>query len=95
MLPRYAEVILPIPLPNLLTYVIPDNMIEQCTPGCRVVVPCGKSKLYSGILCNITDKKPDSYEIKEIVELLDQTPVVTPYQIKFWYWIANYYMCTV
>lgn len=95
MLPRYAEVILPIPLPNLLTYVIPDNMIEQCTPGCRVVVPCGKSKLYSGILCNITDKKPDSYEIKEIVELLDQTPVVTPYQLKFWYWIANYYMCTI
>ena len=92
---RYAEVILPIPLPNLLTYVIPDFLNEQCSVGCRVVVPCGKSKLYSGVVCRLTDVKPESYELKEIVELLDRVPVVTEVQIKFWQWIAKYYMCTV
>ncbi|MBP5502304.1 MAG: primosomal protein N' [Bacteroidales bacterium] len=95
MQPLYAEVILPVPLPNLLIYIVPDYLAEQCCTGCRVVVPCGKSKLYSGVVYRFVEQKPEAYELKEVLEILDSKPVVTQEQIQFWQWIAEYYMCTV
>ena len=51
--------------------------------------------MYSGVVYRITDQKPEAYELKEVIEILDTVPVVTQEQIQFWKWIAEYYMCTV
>ena len=95
MLPLYAEVILPLPLPNLLTYAVPEYMAAACRIGCRVKVPMGKSKHYSGIVANLVDSAPQGFEIKEIVDIIDTTPVVSRVQLDFWQWMASYYMCTI
>ena len=95
MLPIYAEVILPIPLPNLLTYAVPDNMATACRVGCRVEVPMGKSKHYSGIVAALVDTPPQGFEIKEVIDIIDTTPVVNDIHLKFWQWMADYYMCTI
>ncbi len=62
--------------------------------GQRVVVQFGKSKLYSALVRNIHGQPPEKYEAKEIHSILDDEPVVTEDQMKFWEWIADYYMCT-
>ncbi len=92
---RFAEVIVPVSLPLLYTYAIPGIFLSQCVEGARVVVPFGKSKIYSAIVRRITDTAPENCEAKEILEVLDTVPIVNAIQFRFWDWIASYYMCSV
>lgn len=90
----YAEVLLPLPLTGFFTYKVPDMMAEAIRPGCRVVVPFGRTKFYTGIVAGLTPRRPEGFETKEISQLLDSEPVVRHPQMKFWEWIADYYLCS-
>lgn len=90
----YAEVIIPLALPKNYTWEIPENLREQTVIGCRVEVNLGKNKRYAGVVKNIFAEKPVNFETKEIINLLDPVPVVQNYQLAFWEWMADYYMCT-
>lgn len=90
----FAEIIIPLALPKNYTWHIPDHMIEMITTGCRVEVNLGKNKKYAGIVKRIHNDKPTSFEAKEIINVLDPEPVVQKYQLQFWEWMAEYYMCT-
>lgn len=61
--------------------------------GCRVVVPLGKNKIYTGVVLNTHNNTPEGVEVKAIIEVLDDHPVVNEQQFAFWQWIANYYIC--
>ena len=61
--------------------------------GCRVVVPLGKNKIYTGVVLNTHNNTPEGVEVKAIIEVLDDHPVVNEKQFAFWQWIANYYIC--
>ena len=91
----YTEVILPLALPKLYTYSVPNDMVGQVVPGVRVVVQLGKKKLYSAIVYSVHSKAPEGYQTKDVVQVIDTEPLVNENQIKFWEWIANYYMCTL
>ncbi len=91
----FADIILPVPLPRLFTYEIPEDWISNVEIGSRVIVPFGKKKIYSGIIYSLHDNKPEEYETKEIISVLDEKPVVNEIQLNFWNWIAQYYMCTL
>ncbi len=91
----FADIILPVPLPRLFTYEVPQDMIDILCVGARVVVPFGNKKFYSGVVFSIHDTAPTEYETKEIGTLLDEEPVVHLHQLEFWQWIADYYMCTL
>lgn len=90
----YAEIIIPLSLPKNYTWEIPDKFLAKLQPGCRVEVNLGKNKRYAGIVKRIHDESPVSFEAKEILNVLDPEPVVQPFQLKFWEWLAEYYMCT-
>ena len=90
----YAEVLLPLPLTGFFTYKVPDMMAEAILPGCRVVVPFGRTKFYTGIVAGLTPRRPEGFETKEISQLLDSEPIVRHPQMKFWEWIADYYLCS-
>lgn len=91
---KYADVILPLPLENSYTYSIPADLEAAVTPGCRVVVHFGKKRYYTAIVMSVHERKPDSeFETKEIYALLDATPVLRRPQLRFWQWIASYYLC--
>lgn len=90
----YAEVLLPLPLTGFFTYKVPDMMAEAIRPGCRVVVPFGRTKFYTGIVVGLTPRRPEGFETKEISQLLDSEPIVRHPQMKFWEWIADYYLCS-
>ncbi|HEY9176573.1 MAG TPA: DEAD/DEAH box helicase, partial [Flavipsychrobacter sp.] len=88
----YADVILPLSFPGMLTYGIPVEMQELIQVGMRVEVALGRNKLYSGIVGRLHNNKPDTYQVKPIRALLDEEPVVNETQLKFWQWIAEYYI---
>ena len=91
---KYVDVILPLPLPRSFTYSLPEDGMEDIQPGCRVVVPFGRKKYYTAIVCNVYYCPPEGYEVKEITTVLDTSPVLLPFQFKFWEWLADYYLCT-
>lgn len=91
----FADIILPLALPRILTYRVPFAMNEHLQIGQRVVVPIGKTKKYTGIIDAIHKNVPQQYEAKYIEELLDEKPLVLPTQLKLWKWIAEYYACTL
>ena len=91
----FIDVILPIPLQKLFTYKITDVEASQLTPGMRVVVPFGKSKLYTAIVENSHQLAPTAYQAKPIYQILDKSPIITKKQLQHWQWIAAYYCCTL
>ena len=90
----YAEVLLPLPLQGTFTYCIPDEMLKSVRPGCRVIVPFGTKKFYTGIVENLTHIKPEGFDVKPIFMTLDSSPIIRHPQLKFWNWIAEYYLCS-
>lgn len=93
-LPIFADVILPLYLSKAYTYKIPDELCDRVAPGMRVEVQFGKSKLYSAIVKKIHKNSPNHYNPKNILSILDETPIVNPIQLKHWEWIGNYYLCS-
>ncbi|OOQ59616.1 replication restart helicase PriA [Mucilaginibacter pedocola] len=89
----FVEVILPLAISRNYTYRVPFDMNGTVAVGKRAVVQFGKSKLYTAVIASISEQAPEKYEAKYIIEILDDAPVVTQKQLKFWHWIADYYMC--
>ena len=91
----YIDVILPIPLKQTFTYSVNKDEAGFLKQGHRVAVPFGKSKVYTAIVYQVHNQAPEGYKTKSIDQILDQTPIITPQQIKHWQWMASYYMCTL
>ncbi|MEN8800076.1 MAG: primosomal protein N', partial [Flavobacteriaceae bacterium] len=91
----FIDVVLPIPLERLFTYSVLDDQAQQLTPGMRVAVPFGKTRIYTALVMRIHSEPPQAYEAKPIHQLLDEVPLVGETQLAHWKWIASYYMCTL
>ena len=91
----YADVILPLPVPGMFTYRAGDGEISRVRPGMRVTVQFGRRKIYTALIRRLHDVKPVTYEVKDILSLLDEEPVVNERQFQLWEWISEYYMCTL
>ena len=102
----YANIILPLPLDGYFTYSVPDALASRVQNGMRVTVPFGKSKTYVGIVAEYPVDVPKSaeevarqgkkkIEYKNIADVLDDTPILLPQQLRLWKWIADYYMSPI
>lgn len=89
----FAEIIIPLALPKNYTWRVPPEFAEQVSVGCRVEVNLGKNKKYAGVIKELSSIPPP-FQPKEILNVLDVQPVVHEYQLQFWEWMAEYYMCT-
>ena len=88
---KYVDVILPLPLPGLFTYSVPEGMEGRVVFGKRLLVPLGRSKKYIGMAVKMHDEKP-AFEVKPIEQVLDENPVLLERQYRLWSWISDYYM---
>lgn len=61
----------------------------------RVAVSFGNTKMYTALVLKIHQNKPELYEAIEILQILDEKPIVTEIQLQNWQWIASYYMCSL
>ncbi len=89
----FAEIILPFSLQQTFTYSI-QGWEGECGVGKRVIVQFGKRRFYAGLIESIHNSPP-SYAIKPIVEVLDDLPIISESNLKFWSWVADYYMCSL
>jgi len=91
---KYADIILPLNLPRMLTYGVPEPMQPLIKEGMRVEVALKGNKLFAGIVARLHNDKPDAYQVKPIKKLLDETPIINNLQLQFWKWIMHYYMAS-
>ena len=90
----FAEIIVPLPLYGTYTYRIPPEIQGAVQVGSRVLVQFGKKKFYTGLISSLHNETP-TYEVKDIVSVLDPKPLVKYPQLKLWNWISEYYLCSV
>ena len=89
----FVDVILPLALPNLYTYRVPQALNGTVNVGYRVIVQFGKNKLYSAIVARLHTDAP-KYAAKFIEAVLDEHAEVNNIQLNFWDWMSQYYMCS-
>lgn len=90
----FADVLLPLSVQGLFTYRVPQELNDKVCERIRVVVPFGKSKLYSGLILKLHETAPQQVNTKYVLDIIDEKPIVSEQQIKLWEWIAQYYMCS-
>ena len=72
-------------------------MTDGIKIGARVIVPFGKknSRVLTAIVARLHNVPPPKYQARYILELLDDYPLITGYQLELFRWMADYYMCCV
>lgn len=85
-----AKVIVDVPasvINQTFDYYIPEKFQDILQPGMRVVIPFGPRKISGYVVKRI---KESSYDhLKEIIDVLDVTPVLTKELLKLGKWLAN------
>ncbi|HMD32858.1 MAG TPA: primosomal protein N', partial [Candidatus Acidoferrales bacterium] len=89
-----CEVALPVPLRTAFTYAAPESLAFPPLCGARVVVPFRKRAMVGVVLARTSDGASRD-GIREIVEVLDQEPALSPALIALGRWVANYYLAPV
>ena len=88
----FAEVIIPLAVPNTYTYSVPEEVEGAVQRGVRVEVQFGRNRLYAGLVLRVSHEPP-MYKTKPLVSVLDAHPIVNETQLRFWEWLAVYYCC--
>ena len=91
----YADVILPLPIQGTFTYQLTIEQSKLLGVGHRVAVSFGKRKIYTGVIKQIHNQKPDFSKLKPIEFSYDKKALVTELQIEFWSWISKYYFTPI
>lgn len=88
-----AEVLVEIEkLDKTFTYLIPSNLNIQI--GIRVLVPFGRQKL-EGFVVAIKDEIPSEYKLKEIIEVIDDNPILNNELLKLGKYLSKKTLCTL
>ena len=99
------DIILPLAIADVYTYRVSDAMLRDGVPpieygtatpiGCRVLVPLGKKSIIGIIYRQHEGELPASVKVRDALQIIDDTPIVTAEQLKLWEWLSSYYMCTL
>ncbi len=88
---EFCDVALPVPLDMVFTYRVPP----ETTPfvGGRVLVPFRQQRM-TGIVVELHDHRP-SVTTKNVLRVLDVTPVLDEQLLRLGRWIADYYLAPI
>ena len=105
------DIILPLAISDVYTYNIPsegcrllDASLSDARQasygtvapiGCRVLVPLGKKSVIGIIYRRHEDELAPNIKVRDIIQVIDEQPIVTAKQLQLWEWLAEYYMCTM
>ncbi len=86
----FAHVAIPSPVKEPLVYRVPAAFQGGLEIGMRVLVPLGKRKV-TGIVVDFA-RQPALENIREILDILDERPILDAPLLKLCQWISNYYI---
>ena len=102
------DIILPLAIADVYTYRVVDareasygtaapngDGTAQALIGCRVLVPLGKKSIIGIIYRKHEGELPASVKVRDVLQIIDDTPIITAEQLKLWEWLSSYYMCTL
>ena len=94
------DIILPLAIADVYTYNIPDVLFpianrQSPITGCRVLVPLGKKSVIGIIYRRHEGELAPNIKVRDVIQVIDEQPIVTPKQLQLWEWLAQYYMCTL
>ena len=92
---NFLDIIVPVPIEQNYTYECDADDFSVIEIGSRVIVQFGKTKYYTGIVVKKHHNTPQIHKPKMIEQVLDEKPIVNSIQLKFWNWLANYYLSTL
>ncbi len=84
-----VKVVVLLPVDREFTYRVPEPLQAEVQRGSRVVVPFGARRL-TGVVTGVGSEEGD---FKDLVDVLDDEPAVTPDLLNLTRWIADYYVC--
>ncbi len=87
---RLVAVAVPAPFADALTYVVPDTMPTP-RPGARVAVEVARRRTV-GVALSLVDEAPRGVELKPVLALLDEQPLVPPELLRFLCELGAYYL---
>ena len=89
--PRYAAVVVPVPVSRSYIYAVPESLAPRVVPGARVVVPLRRRHVV-GIVTEAVGHLPSAtLEIKSIASAPDEQPAISPPLLDLGRWISDYY----
>ena len=91
------DIILPLAIAEVYTYRTPSIPLQggRDVIGCRVLVPLGKKSIIGIIYRKHEGELPASVKVRDVLQIVDEIPIVTAEQLKLWEWLSSYYMCTL
>ena len=102
------DIILPLAIADVYTYRVADAREASCGTaapngdgraqaliGRRVLVPLSKKSIIGIIYRKHEGELPASVKVRDVLQIVDETPIVTAEQLKLWEWLSSYYMCTL
>ncbi len=94
-LPEFVEAVLPVPLRRAFTYSIPEEMRGAIKIGARLKLPFGRRNLIGYVVALHAELPPevdiDESKIKNVIDVMDSEPLITPEILKLTQWTADYY----
>jgi primosomal protein N' (replication factor Y) (superfamily II helicase) len=88
---HFIDVAIPLPLDGLFTYRVSDELADRVEFGRRVLVPF-RNKIRAGFIVAESDPPLEKDQIKEVVDIPEEEPYLTPPLWAFIQWIAQYYL---
>ena len=94
------DIILPLAIADVYTYNIPEALLpiansQSPITGRRILVPLGKKSIIGIIYRQHEGELPANVKVRDALQIIDDTPIVTTEQLKLWEWLSSYYMCTL
>jgi primosomal protein N' (replication factor Y) len=88
------DVVLPLPLDQAYTYRVPEAHAASVQVGARVLVPFRNRRLTGVVVGEGPSPRTLDFEVKAVLDVLDDVPVCTPALLDLTNWIADYYVCS-
>lgn len=89
----YAKLAIGLPIDELFTYSVPEDMRHRIKIGARALVPFGYRKMIGYVVRFI--EEPDVENIKSIASLIDTEPILDTAMLKLTQWISDYYISSL
>src|SRR2546426_1169680 len=89
--PRYAAVVLPVPVNRSYIYEVPEPLGARVVPGARVVVPLRRRSVVGIVTEAISHRPSADIEIKPITAAPDDEPAISPALLELGRWMSDNY----
>ncbi len=90
----FINVAFPIASYQEFTYAVPHDVAAQIGIGSRVLAPLGKRKI-TGIVVSIADSSSFAGDVKPVLALVDQQPILDEHLWELIKWMSRYYLTPI